>query len=458
MSQFISYAQNFEDVMLWRALKDIEHGFYIDLGAWSPDLDSVTKAFYERGWRGINVEPNPEFHAQLMEKRLHDINLQVAISNKEGKADIQVLPNTGLSTLDLSIAERHESAGWSRSQITIPLTTLSALWKKHVPTGQAVHFLKIDVEGSEEDIIRSTDWTSLRPWVIVVEATVPMSQVETHARWQECITEADYQLVYADGLNRYYLAAEHSDRKASFQYPPNVFDDFIRADLVQQIMKCEGLEEGIAKMRQSLQEARLRTEKESERANRLETQCAEAKAQHAEELAKLQAEKNDLQARLNQSLSDIHRWWLTATTHEKTLQAIKSSWSWRITRPLRTASSLLRWLLMLPICLLTPILAPILRWLMGFVLNRPKLRQAASTVLQKTPKIYWALFRSGQTAGLPVTGLPTAAFQARTPQADALKRSESPEPDLSHLTPRARQIYADLKAAIKTHQSKSQGQ
>jgi len=46
--------------MLWRALKHIERGFYIDVGAWSSDLDSVTRAFYEHGWRGINVEPNPE--------------------------------------------------------------------------------------------------------------------------------------------------------------------------------------------------------------------------------------------------------------------------------------------------------------------------------------------------------------------------------------------------------------
>jgi hypothetical protein len=30
---FISYAQNYEDVMLWRALKDVSNGFWIDDGA-----------------------------------------------------------------------------------------------------------------------------------------------------------------------------------------------------------------------------------------------------------------------------------------------------------------------------------------------------------------------------------------------------------------------------------------
>ena len=53
----VSYSQNFEDVMLWRALKDVENGFYIDVGANHPAIDSVTKLFYENGWSGINIEP-----------------------------------------------------------------------------------------------------------------------------------------------------------------------------------------------------------------------------------------------------------------------------------------------------------------------------------------------------------------------------------------------------------------
>ena len=39
---FISYAQNFEDVMLWRALKHVEKGFYVDVGAQDPVVDSVS--------------------------------------------------------------------------------------------------------------------------------------------------------------------------------------------------------------------------------------------------------------------------------------------------------------------------------------------------------------------------------------------------------------------------------
>ena len=53
-----SYAQNFEDVMLFRALGHVKKGFYLDIGAGEPEIDSVTKLFYSLGWTGVNVEPN----------------------------------------------------------------------------------------------------------------------------------------------------------------------------------------------------------------------------------------------------------------------------------------------------------------------------------------------------------------------------------------------------------------
>ena len=84
---FISYAQAKEDIHLLRALSGVHHdvGFYIDLGAWDPEIDSVTKLFYDAGWRGINVEPSPKWFPRLLEQRPRDINLQVAVSETPGE-------------------------------------------------------------------------------------------------------------------------------------------------------------------------------------------------------------------------------------------------------------------------------------------------------------------------------------------------------------------------------------
>ena len=80
----VSYAQNFEDVLLWRALHDIIGGRYIDVGAHDPFINSVSLAFYNAGWRGVNVEPTPEFAARLREARPDDTVIEAAVSDKAG--------------------------------------------------------------------------------------------------------------------------------------------------------------------------------------------------------------------------------------------------------------------------------------------------------------------------------------------------------------------------------------
>lgn len=228
----ISYAQNFEDVMLWRALESLERGFYIDIGAHSPDEWSVTKLFYEKGWRGVNVEPHPKFLAELKAKRSHDINLGIAISDYAGEAEFHEIEDTGLSTLDDEMARRAVSSGRAERTMKVPVMTLAEMWETHVPKGQQVHFLKIDVEGLEELVIRGADWTRHRPWIVVAEATEPMSQVKNHHAWEPLLCDKGYEFVWFDGLNRFYLAKEHADLAQAFEAPPNVFDDFRRAEEV----------------------------------------------------------------------------------------------------------------------------------------------------------------------------------------------------------------------------------
>ncbi len=82
---FISYAQNGEDVLLYRALRHVVRGCYIDVGAADPVIDSVTCAFYERGWRGINIEPSPAAFARLAAARPEDLNLNIAAGETDGE-------------------------------------------------------------------------------------------------------------------------------------------------------------------------------------------------------------------------------------------------------------------------------------------------------------------------------------------------------------------------------------
>src|SRR5579862_6771353 len=95
----LSYGQCLEDLRLYHALKQVERGFYIDVGAQHPAIHSVTKIFYDRGWRGINIEPSPAWFASLVSYRPRDINLRVAAAAAAGECDFHEIADSGLSTI-----------------------------------------------------------------------------------------------------------------------------------------------------------------------------------------------------------------------------------------------------------------------------------------------------------------------------------------------------------------------
>ena len=222
---FISYAQNFEDVMLWRCFGHLKKGFYIDIGADDPTIDSVTKSFYEIGWSGINIEPTESSFKKLEVERPRDKNLKVAVSDHSGAMDFWVIANTGLSTAVEKFAEQHNLAGHAVSKISVETLTLKEICEEFVHT--PVHFMKVDVEGFEREALSSGDFEKFRPEVILVESTEPNSQFESQDEWEQILVESDYIFCYADGLNRFYVSKESQHLKIHFTYPPNVFDNFI---------------------------------------------------------------------------------------------------------------------------------------------------------------------------------------------------------------------------------------
>ena len=222
---FVSYAQNFEDAMLWRALRHLPSGFYVDVGAQDPVVDSVSKAFYDAGWRGAHVEPVAEYAELLRKARPDEQVFQVALGVKAGTQKFFVVPSTGLSTSIRSIADRHrKERKYEVTEIRVPCLTLDQVFEATNHT--EIQWLKIDVEGAEREVLSGWDGKRFRPWIVVVESTLPNSTIENFEQWEHLVLGADYQLVYQDGLNRFYVSAERAAELASsFKTPPNVFDE-----------------------------------------------------------------------------------------------------------------------------------------------------------------------------------------------------------------------------------------
>lgn len=225
--QLISYSQNNEDILLWRALKNVEKGFYIDVGANHPVDDSVTKLFYENGWSGINIEPVPEKLEELKKDRPRDINLDSLVGSTPGSILFYEIPeDTRLSTTDEETARRHAAEyGYNIKIHQMNFESLDSICRKN-KTG-IIHFLKIDVEGCEGDVISSINFDFIKPWIIVVESTLPCSDETADTSWETTLKNAGYEFVFFDGLSRYYLSNQKLELKKHFAYPAGIHDSFI---------------------------------------------------------------------------------------------------------------------------------------------------------------------------------------------------------------------------------------
>lgn len=219
-----SYAQNFEDVMLWRALGHIKNGFYIDIGAQHPVVDSVSKAFYEKGWRGIHVEATPDYAKLLREDRPDEIVIEAAVSDQHGVMTFFEIPETGISTGDEHIAAMHRDKGFPVKKINVPTLTLADIFA--LAGDREIHWLKIDVEGMEKDVLAGWGNAKQRPWIVVVESTVPNSVIDVSDEWCKMLVSYGYEYTYFDGLSKYYISKEKLELLENFKIPPNVFDKF----------------------------------------------------------------------------------------------------------------------------------------------------------------------------------------------------------------------------------------
>ena len=254
-----SYAQNFEDIILWRALKHVERGFYLDIGAQDPVIESVSLAFYEQGWRGVHVEPVSFYARKLHKERPDEEVIQAAIGTRRGVIPFWEFPNTGLSTGDSAIAEMHKRQSRKCVSVKVPCMRLSQLLGRY--SDREIHWLKIDAEGMERSVIQSWRPSNVRPWIVLVESTKPNSPEVSFADWELLLLKLGYEFVYFDGLNRFYVSLGHPELKATFGPGPNVFDDavlnLVAGGALTKIIKEEtaGLQQKLAARTQDVEQS-----------------------------------------------------------------------------------------------------------------------------------------------------------------------------------------------------------
>ncbi len=164
----MSYSQYAEDLFIDRFLDYPKKGFYVDIGANQPNYLNNTKRFYEKGWDGINIEPDINNFNLLEKSRLRDINLNIGISNTEGKIVFYICKVNTLSTFSKETAEKLSREGHEIiEEKKIEVLKLSSVLKKFEV--KQIDFMTIDTEGYDQEVLTSNDWNTFRPKLICIE-------------------------------------------------------------------------------------------------------------------------------------------------------------------------------------------------------------------------------------------------------------------------------------------------
>lgn len=239
-AQTISYAQRFEDLYLMRCFGGRAEGFYIDIGSGHPVYDNMSFAFYLKGWSGVTVEPNPWLARLSRAVRPRDRHLETLVGAAAGEATFYVVNDFhGLSTMIEGHARMAQSQfGKASKAIVVPVTTLGELCEQHAP--RTFDFLKVDVEGAEQDVLLNGDWQNYRPKVVVVEALAPYTLAPAWAGWEPFLAMHGYRYVWFDTLNRYYLAEEAEELARCFETAPAAFDQACQFRNVKPALADEG--------------------------------------------------------------------------------------------------------------------------------------------------------------------------------------------------------------------------
>lgn len=162
------YSQDKQDQYLeTNIFKGYKNGVFMDVGA--HDGVSINNTLYfekNNNWTGINVEPIKKVYDRLVENRPNSININCAVCNNDGTAEF--ICNSGytemISGLKKDFDPRHfmrlewenNHYGGSTEVLKVDTKKIETICDEHNIT--RIHYLSIDVEGAEFDVIKSINF------------------------------------------------------------------------------------------------------------------------------------------------------------------------------------------------------------------------------------------------------------------------------------------------------------
>ena len=205
----ISYSLNAVDLIIDYIFKDKYIGTYVDVGAQHPISNNNTYLLFKRGWNGINIDLDRKNIDLFNLSRPNDINLNYAISDKEGETDFYFYHESSpINTLNKKVKE-YQKAKISEIK-KINTFTLNNVFKK-INFDKDIDYLNIDVEGYEDKVLSGFDINKYKPSVVSVEyLDLKMKKLEFKNNNLDNLLNSNIYKYFNDN-NYYFVNWLHSD-------------------------------------------------------------------------------------------------------------------------------------------------------------------------------------------------------------------------------------------------------
>lgn len=176
-------------------------GSAVELGACDGVYLSNTLELERQGWKVLCIEPNPQYYEDLQKNRKLCQNYAVAaIPGDNIPFTIFYFPHTkeaGLSSLTPIEDVKNQMGPYNYCRTV--LVKVRTLDQCMLEAGmQSVHFLSLDVEGGEMEVLKGFNLNHWRPWVIVLENHDKDSRYVDYLR-------SLYDLTFRDNYDEYYV-------------------------------------------------------------------------------------------------------------------------------------------------------------------------------------------------------------------------------------------------------------
>lgn len=189
----VFYSQFGEDTWIVNNLDLPKRGTFVDVGAADGITYSNTYYFEKQGWEGVCFEPNPE-NLAIASKLRQNVE-PIAITLHDGTAEFYIDPNSpDWSGLDQSTPAYTNS-------ISVKTKTLTrALMDANI---KQVDLLSVDTEGTELDVLKSLDFSVVKPTIMIIEflSRTNADKRSTILKQINSITNRGYSLVHTTKAN-----------------------------------------------------------------------------------------------------------------------------------------------------------------------------------------------------------------------------------------------------------------